>query len=338
MRRLPPLGALRAFKAAAKHLSFTRAAAELCVTRAAISHQIRQLEDWLAIRLFERRGHALKLTAKGEAYLPESAGALDRIAAATLRLMEPEGRSLHITVLPSFASRWLVPRLDGFRQLHPDIDVRVDSSADVWEFATDRFTLGVRSGLGKWAGLKADLIAHETLSPVCSPVLVDGPPAIRIPADLRHAHLLHDTPRQGWRRWCDKAGVDGLDVDAGALFNDASLSLQAAVDGQGVALGRLILAADDLQKGRLARPFDVVLPNDYSYWLVYPLAALDRPNVAASGHGCCRRQNVGSSRYPSSRLQPDIGVLILSTNQSTGRLLRPNPSISGLSPSLRTYP
>ncbi|MFL9875005.1 transcriptional regulator GcvA [Paraburkholderia megapolitana] len=281
MRRLPPLGALRAFEAAAKHLSFTRAAAELCVTQAAISHQIRQLEDWLGVPLFERRGHALKLTTKGEAYLPELAGALDRIAAATLRVMEPDRRPLHITVLPSFASRWLVPRLEGFRALHPDIDVRVDSSADVWAFASERFDLGIRSGLGKWTGLKADLIAHETLSPVCSPTLADGPPPIRVPADLRHARLLHDTPRQGWRRWCEAAAIEGLDVSTGASFNDASLSLQAAADGQGVALGRLVLAADDLRKGRLVQPFDIAIPNDYSYWLVYPAAALDRPGVAA---------------------------------------------------------
>ena len=281
MRRLPPLGALRAFEAAAKHLSFTRAAAELCVTQAAISHQIRQLEDWLGIRLFERRGHALTLTAKGQTYLPELTGALDRIAAATLRLMEPDGRPLRITVLPSFASRWLVPRLEAFRALHPEIDVRLDSSAEVWSFATERFDLGIRSGLGKWTGLKTDLIARETLSPVCSPMLVNGPPAIRVPVDLRHVRLLHDTPREAWRRWCDEAGVDGLDLDTGASFNDASLALQAAVDGQGVALGRLMLAADDLRSGKLVRPFNHVLPNDYSYWLVYPSAALERSNVQA---------------------------------------------------------
>ncbi|WP_434112577.1 transcriptional regulator GcvA [Paraburkholderia caffeinilytica] len=281
MRRLPPLGALRAFEAAAKHLSFTRAAAELCVTQAAISHQIRQLEDWLGIRLFERRGHALTLTAKGQTYLPELTGALDRIAAATLRLMEPDERPLRITVLPSFASRWLVPRLEAFRALHPEIDVRLDSSAEVWSFATERFDLGIRSGLGKWTGLKTDLIARETLSPVCSPMLVNGPPAIRVPADLRHVRLLHDTPREAWRRWCDEAGVEGFDLDAGASFNDASLALQAAVDGQGVALGRLVLAADDLRSGKLVRPFDLVLRNDYSYWLVYPSAALERPNVLA---------------------------------------------------------
>ncbi|WP_245220832.1 transcriptional regulator GcvA [Pseudomonas batumici] len=281
MRRLPPLGALRAFEAAARHLSFTLAAAELCVTQAAISHQIRQLEDWLGARLFERRGHVLKLTTKGRTYAPELAGALDRIAAATLRLQEPDERLLRITVLPSFASRWLVPRLEAFCALHPEIDVRLVSSADVWEFATERFDLGIRSGLGKWAGLKADLIAREGLSPVCSPSLANGPPALRVPADLRHVRLLHDTPREAWRYWCDQAGIDGLEVDAGASFNDASLALQAAVEGQGVALGRLMLAADDLRAGRLVQPFDVVLPNDYSYWLVYPPAALDKPQVAA---------------------------------------------------------
>lgn len=281
MRRLPPLGALRAFEAAARHLSFTRAAAELCVTQAAISHQIRQLEDWLGIRLFERRGHALTLTAKGQTYLPELAGALDRIAAATLRLRESDERPLRITVFQSFASRWLVPRLEAFHALHPEIDVRLDSSAEVWPFVTERFDLGIRSGLGKWPGLKADLIAHETLSPVCSLRLVNGPPAIRVPADLRHVRLLHDTPRQAWRHWCSEAGVEGMEMDTGASFNDASLALQAAVEGQGVALGRLMLAADDLRSGRLVQPFDVVLPNDYSYWLVYPPAALDHPNAAA---------------------------------------------------------
>jgi LysR family transcriptional regulator, glycine cleavage system transcriptional activator len=281
MRRLPPLGALRAFEAAARHLSFTRAAAELCVTQAAISHQIRQLEDWLGMRLFERRGHMLTLTGKGQAYLSDLADALDRISAATLRLMEPTERPLRITVLPSFASRWLVPRLEAFRTLHPNVDVRLVSTEERWSFATERFDLAIRSGLGKWTGLKADLIARETLSPVCSPTLKNGPSPIRVPADLRQVRLLYDTPRDAWRRWFDLAGIEGPDTDIGASFNDAGLALQAAVDGQGVALGRLTLAADELFSGRLIQPFDIVLPNDYSYWLAYPAAALSRPEVAA---------------------------------------------------------
>jgi LysR family transcriptional regulator, glycine cleavage system transcriptional activator len=281
MRRLPPLGALRAFEAAAKHLSFTRAAAELCVTQAAISHQIRQLEDWLGMRLFERRGHRLTLTVKGQTYLPELSDALDRLAAATLRLVERDEQPLRVTVLPSFASQWLVPRLGAFRKMHPQIDVRLESSAELWTFETERFDLGIRSGLGKWTGLRADMIARETLSPVCSPLLLQSPSPIRIPADLRHASLLFDTPRDASRRWFDVAGVDGPELDAGLSFDDASLALRAAVDGQGVALGRLMLAADDLRRGRLVQPFNLVLPNDYSYWLVYQQPSLSKPHVAA---------------------------------------------------------
>ena len=233
------------------------------------------------MRLFERRGHALTLTARGQAYLPELSDALDRISAATLRLMEHEDQPLRITVLPSFASRWLVPRLEAFRKLHPEVDLRLDSSAELWAFSTERFDLGIRSGLGEWTGLKADLIARETLSPVCSPVLVNSHSPIRVPADLRHARMLFDTPRDAWQRWFDAAGVDGPEMDTGASFNDASLALQAAVDGQGVALGRLTLAADDLRCGRLVQPFDVVLPNDYSYWLVYQQPSLSKSHVAA---------------------------------------------------------
>jgi LysR family glycine cleavage system transcriptional activator len=279
MRRLPPLGALRAFEAAARHLSFTRAAAELCVTQAAISHQIRLLEESLGVRLFERRGHSLALTAKGQAYLPELAGALDRIAAATMRIIEPQGGPLRITVLPSFASRWLVPRLEAFHARHPGIDVRLDSSAEPWSFATERFDFGIRSGLGNWPGLEADLIAREALSPVCSPSFMARCP-LRSPADLLRVRLLHDTPRNAWKNWFGLAGMDAAGTGAGASFNDANLALQAAVDGQGVALGRLVLAADELRRGRLVQPFDVVLPNDYSYWLVYPPGALQRPDAA----------------------------------------------------------
>ncbi|MFS8047581.1 transcriptional regulator GcvA [Rhizobium sp. BR 314] len=281
MRRLPPLGALRAFEAGARHMSFTGAAAELCVTQAAISHQVRQLEEWLGVRLFERRGHTLQLTTKGAAYLPELTDALDRMSAATMRLREHEDGPLRITVLPSFASCWLVPRLGRFRSRYPEIDLRLTSSADLWNFMDDSFDIGIRSGLGRWHGLRSELIARETLSPVCSPAMVTGSPPLREPSDLRHARLLHDTPKDGWSRWLEHAGVTGVDAGAGLTFNDAGLMLQAAVNGEGVALGRLVLAADWLAKGRLVRPFEIALPNDYSYWLVYPRLALERPDVVA---------------------------------------------------------
>lgn len=281
MRRLPPLGALRAFEAGARHLSFTRAANELCVTQAAISHQVRQLEDWLGVRLFARRGHALALTPEGAAYLPELTEALDRMAAATQRLRRRIDGPLRLTVLPSFAMCWLVPRLGRFRALHPQLDLRLTTTAELWSFANDGFDLAIRSGLGRWHGLRTDLVARESLSPVCSPALAAGPPPLREPTDLRSATLLHDTPRSGWARWLAHAGIAGVDAGAGVAFDDAGLVLQAAAEGQGIALGRLTLAAGALQAGRLVQPFETVLPNDYSYWLTYPRLALERPEAVA---------------------------------------------------------
>ncbi|PLZ02449.1 transcriptional regulator [Burkholderia sp. WAC0059] len=281
MRRLPPLGALRAFEAAARHLSFTHAAEELCVTQAAISHQVRQLEQWLGIQLFERKGHALKLTAQAQAYVRDLGSALDLMSGATARVRRRTDGPLRITALPSFASRWLVPRLGRFQTLHPEIDLRLTSSASLWDGSSDNFDMGIRSGLGRWHGLKSDLIAREMLSPLCSPALAQGDHALRHPSDLLGVRLLHDAPKAAWRVWLEHAGVDGADLDSGLKFDDASLVLQAALDGQGIALGRLTLAANDLQAGRLVQPFDIAVPNDYSYWLVYPRTVSERPDAVA---------------------------------------------------------
>lgn len=281
MRRLPPLGALRAFEAAARHLNFTQAAAELFVTQAAISHQVRQLEQWLGLRLFERRGHSLTITEKGRDYLAEITGALDRIASATARMKDGFDGPLRMTVLPSFATCWLLPRLEAFQAQHPDIELKMTVSARMWDGIDDRFDVGIRSGMGRWPHLHAELIARESLSPVCSPSLAAGPPPLREPADLRHVRLLHDTPRDGWRIWFDHARISDIEVRRGMAFDDASLALQAAIQGQGVALGRLTLAERDLREGRLVQPFDISVPNDYSYWLVYPPAQAERSDVAA---------------------------------------------------------
>lgn len=281
MRRLPPLGAVRAFEAGARHLSFTAAANELCVTQAAISHQVRLLEDWLGVRLFERKGHALQLTAKGVAYLPELTEMFDRLSAATISVRERKDGPLRITALPSFASCWLVPRLGKFRALHPEIDLRVTSAVELWDFSQDRFDLGIRSGLGRWPGLKADLITRETLSPVCTPAIAAGSPALLAPTDLMNVKLLQDTPKDAWSRWFEYAGIDDARIHTPLVFNDAGLVLQAAIDGQGVALGRLTLAAQALKSGHLVQPFKIELPNDYSYWLVYPRASSERPDIKA---------------------------------------------------------
>ncbi|OLL30999.1 transcriptional regulator [Burkholderia sp. SRS-W-2-2016] len=281
MRRLPPLGALRAFEAAARHLSFTHAAEELCVTQAAISHQVRLLEQWLGIRLFERKGHSLKLTAQAKAYVRDLGSALDLMLAATERVRRRTDGPLRITVLPSFASRWLVPRLGRFLALHPEVDLRLTSSFSLWDGSGDNFDMGIRSGLGRWPGVKSDLIARETLSPLCSPAFARSAPPLKHPADLLGVRLLHDEPKAAWRVWFEHAGVVGADLDYGLKFDDASFVLQAALDGQGVALGRLTLAASDLQAGRLVQPFDIVIPNDYSYWLVYPRTVTDRADAMA---------------------------------------------------------
>ncbi|RJS23244.1 transcriptional regulator [Corallococcus sp. H22C18031201] len=278
MRRMPPLGALRAFEAGARHLSFTRAAAELCVTQAAISHQVRQLEDWLGVTLFERRGHALRLTARGAAYLRELTPAFDRMSEATARLHERDQGPLRLTVLPSFATCWLLPRLESFRRAHPDITLHVSSSAELWDFLDERFDLGIRSGLGRWTGLKAELLSQETLSPLCSPALARR---LRKPSDLARLPLLHDTPKDGWRRWLDASGAEGVEVRPGLSFDDASLVLQAARAGLGVALGRLTLASEDLRTGRLIQPFEQAVPNDFGYWVVHPRPLTAREDVTA---------------------------------------------------------
>jgi len=278
MRRLPPLGALRAFEAAARHLSFTRAAAELCVTQAAISHQVRQLEDWLGMRLFARKGHALTLTSGGGSYLTELTQLFDGLAEATARLHGRPQNTLRITALPSFASRWLLPRLGDFRTRYPDIELKLTAAATLWSHTDDSFDIGIRSGLGRWPGFKADLIAREFLSPLCSPVLSAQ---LTEPADLRDVTLLHDEPKGAWRTWFEYAGVTPPRRASGVVFNDAGMVLQAAVEGQGVALGRLMLAAEDLAAGRLEQPFELTVPNDYSYWLAYPRASAGRPEVAA---------------------------------------------------------
>ena len=263
--RLPSLNALRAFAVAGQHLSFTKAATELHVTQAAISHQIKTLEDQLGIKLFRRAPRGLMLTEAGQAYLPSDAGGI-----------------LTVSVLPSFAARWLVPRLRRFRRAHPDIDLRVAAEDRLTEFERDGVDVAIRYGAGNYAGLHTTAIFGESFFPVCSPDLTLGSKPLREPADLRHHTLLHDDVRMDWPMWLLAAGVaDEVDANRGQSFNDSSLLLQAAADGQGVALGRSTLVADDLEAGRLVKPFSISLPSHYGYYLVYPENYVGRPKVTA---------------------------------------------------------
>jgi LysR family glycine cleavage system transcriptional activator len=279
---LPPLAALRAFEAAARHLSFTRAADELHVTQTAISHQIRGLEERLGVRLFRRLPRGLVLTDEAQRYLPAVRDAFARLETATAELLAGRaGGALTASVLPSFAAKWLVPRLGRFRAANPEIDLRISTSQHLVDFAREDVDVGIRMGRGEYPGLRVDRLFGETLVPVCSPALLGGAHPLRQPEDLRHHVLLHDDDATGWRLWLELAGVDGLDAGRGLTFTDSAMVVQAAAEGQGVALARTALAAWDLAAGRLVRPFDVSMPHDLAYYLVCPEASAERPRIVA---------------------------------------------------------
>jgi LysR family glycine cleavage system transcriptional activator len=280
---MPPLNALRAFEAAARHLSFTTAASELNVTQAAVSHQIKGLEERLGLKLFRRVGRGLLLTDAAQAYLAEIAIAFDRIAGATQRLYQHDAAGvLSATVLPSFAAKWLLPRLGRFRAAHPEIDLRISSSTEQVDLAREDFDFALRAGSGRYVGMRADLILTESFFPVCSPALLSGPKPLRVPRDLWSHTLLHDEPRDLWQLWLKSVGIGDIDATRGPGFSDSGMLIQAAVEGQGVAIAKGTLAGDDLKAGRLVRPFDQSVPaNNYSYWLVCPEASAERPKIVA---------------------------------------------------------
>ena len=281
-RHLPSLNALRAFEAAARHLSFTKAAEELSVTQAAISHQVKGLEDRLGVALFRRQNRALMLTEMGQAYLPALKDAFDAIDAATARLVARDRSGVvTFTCLPSFAATWLVRRLGRFRAQHPDLDVRLLTNERLVDFAREDVDIGVRYGRGHWPGLAKERLLTEDMFPVCAPALLKGPKPLKKPADLKHHTLLHDDMEMDWQRWLVAAGVKGVDPNRGLQFSSSSMLLQAAADGQGVAMGRSALAAGYLAEGRLVRPFELKLHSDAAYYIIYPTAYAQRPKVKA---------------------------------------------------------
>ena len=282
MRRLPPLKALRAFESAARHLSFTVAAKELFVTQAAISHQVKGLEDHLGVDLFRRLNRGLVLTDEGQAYLPPVRRAFDLIHDATARLAEQdESGTLTVTVLPSFAARWLVARLGRFRAAHPDIDVHVSPTANMVDLTRENVDVGIRYGRGEYPGMRTDRLLKEDIVPVCSPQLLAGETALLEAKKLIHHTLLHHGSHGDWRTWLLAAEVDGIDPTRGPVYSDSSHLVEAAVAGQGVALARGVLAADALASGALVRPFELSLPTEYAYYLVCPETRADRAKVVA---------------------------------------------------------
>lgn len=284
-RQLPPLNSLRAFEAAARHLSFTKAADELFVTQAAVSHQVKSLEDWLGRKLFQRKNRAVFLTEEGQRYLRDITDGLDILDDATQRVLASgDGGVLTISSLPSFASKWLVPKLGDFRLLRPDIDVRISADNDNIDFRSSDVDMAVRAGKGDWPNLHAEHLLTETFFPVCNPSLLSGDHPLLKPEDLRHHTLLHDDDqRDDWRMWLIAAGVDLTTIDParGPRFDDSSMMLQAAIESQGIAIGRSALAANDLAAGRLVRPFDVTLPWRMDYYIVCPKGDETLPKITA---------------------------------------------------------
>ncbi|MFL7903624.1 transcriptional regulator GcvA [Azospirillum argentinense] len=281
-RRLPPLNALRAFESAARHLSFTKAAEELHVTQAAVSHQIKGLEEWLGMPLFRRMNRALILTETGQSYLPPVRDALDTLSHATERLFRMDGSgALTISTMPSFAAKWLVMRLGRFQARHPELEVRLHTTPQLVDFAQQDVDIGIRFGAGNWPGLRCERLMTEDIYPVCSPSLLDGPRPLCCPEDLRHHTLLHDDYFITWGTWGEAAGIAGLDHARGPRFDDSALLLQVAAEGGGVALARGVLVADDVAAGRLVRLFDIHLPGNYAYYVAAPPHYFSRPKVKA---------------------------------------------------------
>ena len=296
-RQIPPLTALRAFEAAGRHLSFTKAADELHVTQAAISHQVKSLENYLGLKLFRRLNRTLLLTDAGQLYLPPLTDAFEGITRATHRLRQHLGRArLTVSVLPSFAAGWLVPRLGRFRQRCPDVDLRIDPTNSLTDFRRDDVELGILYGRGNYPGLRTDRLMREEFFPVCSPRLLEGPAPLRDPADLTHHTLLHDDMTVDWRTWLLAAGVEGVDAERGITVTDSSMLLRAAIAGQGVALARSVLAADEIASGRLVRPFDVDVPTEYAYYLAYPEKSADQSNVVAFREWILEEARAGGDR------------------------------------------
>ena len=291
--RFPPLNALRAFEAAARHLSFKKAAQELHVTPGAVSHQVKLLEEHLGVVLFRRLTRALELTQEAYAMLPKVREGLDALHAAVARVKDREDvRSLTVVAPPNFASRWLLPRLSKFTEAHPELELHVaarqamvdtmaDGSLVVPEVDNDAPVAMVRFGTGHYPGAHVEEIFNAVFVPVCSPRLMKGAHPLRKPGDLRHHTLIHDDTvveegaRPSWNDWLQSVGVTDIDATRGPHFSDAALALDAAIEGMGVALAMKPLLGTEIGAKRVVVPFDISAPTSYSYYLVTPEAGAE---------------------------------------------------------------
>ncbi len=282
---LPPTQALRAFEAVARHASFTKAAEELHVTQSAVSHQIRSLEAHWGLRLFHRDRRSVSPTSSGRVLAPTVRDCFERVTEAVERLREEEETgSLRISLLQSFAVKWLMPRLPDFRTRNPAIQVWLSATSEPVDFDREEVDVAIRLGLGKDDDLHVTRLLEEEAFPVCGPAYRDRGPPLREPRDLFGHPLIQITteaPGLSWKDWFDAAEVSSAEPLEGPHLSDSGMAMQAAIGGQGIALGRTALAADDLVAGRLVKLFDVVCLSVAAYHLVCPKGTEHRPKVAA---------------------------------------------------------
>lgn len=280
--RLPPLNALRAFEATARHLSVKNAAQELCVTPGAVSQMLKALELHLGTKLFQRVNRGIFLTDAGQGYLPPIRNAFRQIAEASRRVaISADTGVLTVSMTPFFATAWLVPRLKSFQDAHPDIDLQVVSSNALVDFARDGVDVAVRHGLGRYPGLRSERVVAVEVVPVASPPLATrhGMPASA--GELAHWPHVHDAERKGWHLWFQAQGIDDIGPPRGPAFDDSSLLLQAVLAGQGAGLLPAAMVALDLAQGRLVKLANVTLLEAFAYYLVYPEDSHERSKIAA---------------------------------------------------------
>ncbi|EQC01315.1 transcriptional regulator GcvA [Photorhabdus temperata] len=269
-KRLPPLNALRVFDAAARHLSFTKAAEELFVTQAAVSHQMKSLEDFLGLKLFRRRNRSLLLTEEGQSYYLDIKEIFTSINEATRKLQARSAKgALTVSLSPSFAIQWLVPRLSSFNLAYPGIDVRIQAVDREEDKLADDVDVAIFYGRGNWPGLRTDRLYAEYLLPVCAPSLLTGENPLKTPADLARHMLLHDSSRRDWQAYIRQLDMQQqINVQQGPIFSHSAMVIQAAVHGQGIALANNVMARTEIDAGRLVCPFNDVLVSKNAFYLV----------------------------------------------------------------------
>lgn len=281
-RRLPPLNSLKCFEASGRLLSFTKAAEELNVTQAAVSHQIKVIESFLGVELFYRYPRRLALTDQGKALLPEVMEAFDKVSSAVRALQKTQNsQAISVRLAPSFAAKWLSPRLKYFWQQHPGIDLQLYHAHPPVDFNREDIDIAVTYGKGDWPGVVSETLLSLDFFPVCTPAFLSNDKPLTDLDNLKYYTLLHDADYRIWNDWLKLAGIKDMDSNRGTIIDDTNVLVQAAVDGQGVALGSTTFVGELLESGRLVKPFDITLKNDSAYHVVCPKRHLEKPAVKA---------------------------------------------------------